>query len=87
MNKSNEEKDIEDFASLGNFLEESKKPQYNILVNEHMGRMATRTSLYLEFLAGAFLKETGLKASECELVSWIDGVVWHWEYRKKESGL
>jgi hypothetical protein len=51
-----------------------------------MIQITERSAMYLEFLAGAFLQETGLRASEAELVQEIgfDNKV-RWYFRRREN--
>jgi len=81
-----EEKDITDFVDKVNmFKVPSKYESYLINMEQNLSE---RSILYLEFLAGAFLQETGLKASEAELVCTyrptLNGVEIVWNFRKKE---
>jgi hypothetical protein len=79
------ENDIDDFLQKESFLKSFQWHRDNFPISDMQRSLAERTALYLEFMAAAFLKETGLKASECELVNWFDPVTetFHWEYRKK----
>lgn len=80
-----EEEDIKEFANKGDFLATLNQT----IENEGLfsvRHITERTNIYIEFLAAAFLKETGLKASEAELVVsyGIDKV--HFSFRRKENG-
>jgi hypothetical protein len=76
-----EEEDIMHFVTLSDAMKRMKEP--TLYPTYGMKEIGDRTNIYLEFLAAAFLKETGLKASEVELVmqSSMDEV--RWFYRKK----
>lgn len=66
----NEEKDIKRFADIGDALKEMSAVYANPMYDSE-SQIAERSALYLEFLAGAFLQETGLKASETELQQFV----------------
>lgn len=64
----NEEKDIENFAWKGDLLGTYKHPLLEWSALLDISDLTKRTSLYLEFMAAAFIKEVDIPASECELV-------------------
>ena len=77
---TNEERDIAEFSEKSFVLESMERdaPITGMLIE-----LLERTAIYLEFMAAAFIKETGIKASECELVGWADfDGTFHWQYRK-----
>lgn len=55
------------------------------LVRNTVKEIQNRSTLYIEFLAAAFMKETGLKASEVVLVckNGIDEIRWWFEPKNK----
>jgi hypothetical protein len=67
--KKQEEEDIARFADIGNAFQYIKQEtDMDRMMRNTMQEVMARSAIYLEFLAGAFLKETGLKASEAELI-------------------
>jgi hypothetical protein len=83
------EDDIKRFAFIGDSLNHIREPsEASLVMHDLFATVLARSQLYLEFLAGAFLKETGLKASEAELICEIyDGmnghtISWHFQKRK-----
>jgi hypothetical protein len=54
-------------------------------ITSMMKDVSQRSSIYLEFMAAAFLKETGLKASEVDLVIHygVDSI--HFSFEKKNK--
>ena len=82
---TNEEEDIAEFNKKSFVLEGRVEEKYRIDVpiTDMQFKLSERTAIYLEFMAAAFIKETGIKASECELVGWADfDGMFHWQYRK-----
>jgi hypothetical protein len=80
-----DKKDIGDFNEKVDVFKNIGSSELHALYNT-LESIRERSLLYLEFLAGAFLSETGLKASEAELVQFIDfdGKV-HWYFQKREK--
>jgi len=76
------ENDILRFVEIAPFMG-SNLPELTPMDN--LRELSTRSNIYLEFLAGAFLKETGLKASEVELVMQTDpiGYTVRWFFRRR----
>lgn len=53
---------------------------------QHYVDQCRKTRLhYLEMLAAAFILETGLSASECELVEEYRGTTISWRFRKQNT--
>ena len=82
-----ESKDIQDLYMKSDLLETMEQYRMNQPIHDAVYKLMERTSLYIEFLAAAFIKETGLKASECELVSFYDPMTqsFHWRFQKKNG--
>jgi len=84
------EEDISDFADKGDFLETLNKAQeiYYSPPEVMKRELSERSAMYLEFMAAAFIKETGIPASECELVCEqlpsINGFKIIWYFKKRE---
>ena len=76
------ENDIMYFVELAPFMR-GNIPELTPMDN--LRELSARSNIYLEFLAGAFLKETGLKASEAELVMVTDpiGYTVRWYFRRR----
>ena len=86
---SEEEEDIEKFVILGEkFKTLNQYPELQMNdIHNIASEMHRRSNIYLEFLAGSFLQETGLKPSEAELVceqSWDKQIV-KWYFRKRSD--
>lgn len=84
MDSTNEEKDIADFAWKSDLFSgfENQKDLWDS--TSFLRELPNRTNLYLEMMAAAFLKETGLKAVEVELVIsyGVDKIVFSFKKRK-----
>jgi hypothetical protein len=84
------EKDIKDFADRGDFLETMRRAQELKPITVMTHELMERSAMYIEFLAAAFLKETGLNASEAELVCTqqydyeTDKIKVVWYFRKRD---
>lgn len=81
----NKEDDISRFANIGDALKEMRIPTDVDIYSKIARELTERSTLYLEFLAAAFLQETGLKASETEMVIsyGIDKVTF--SFRRREN--
>jgi hypothetical protein len=83
------EKDIADFAKRGDFLKTMSGmiSLENDPIYQTLEEVRGRSALYIEFLAGAFLQETGLQASEVELVEQhsLDGMTISWHFQKRSD--
>lgn len=66
--KNSEENDIKDFEARGHLIHTVSQPQEAYPWESTLKQIGQRSSIYLEFMAAAFLKETGIPASEAELI-------------------
>lgn len=83
------ERDIARFSDIGRSIAEMPKyaaPSLTYMsgYDQLLMVLGERTAIYLEMLAGAFLNETGLKASEARLVMTtnMDGEI-KWQFEKR----
>jgi len=60
--------DLVRFSKLMDFFDCDNPMHIHRWHDDIARQVADRSSLYLEFMAAAFIKETGLPAGECELV-------------------
>lgn len=70
------------------FVIPEQTEQDNIIretLNKYMREAQEGRLQMLEQLAAAFIVETGLRPSECELVEQTDGMKISWFFRKRES--
>ncbi len=84
VNKHREEKDVADFNDKHGLLEAMERARMRLPIDNMHTELHKRSAIYLEFMAAAFMKETGLNASEIELVTWYDPTdnAFHWKYKK-----
>lgn len=65
-----------------------QQAQEMLPITNMTGQLMERSAMYIEFLAAAFIQETGLKASETELVMEMyydmDKVTATWHMRKRQ---
>lgn len=82
-----EEKDIKDFGKKIDILKSAEIERGFMPAQNAMREIGERSSLYIELMAAAFIQETGLKASECELIYWIDPIrnLAHFKFQKVEK--
>lgn len=81
----NEEKDIRDFAVKSDMYSSYMRHKEFRPISNMQQEIIERSSLYLEFLAAAYIKEVGIPASECELVIHYGIDTIKFQYRKRQN--
>lgn len=54
-------------------------------LKDHMDKVGRGRMFHLEFFAQAFVEETGLKPSECELVEVTENLAVRWFFRRRQA--